>query len=122
MNQPKKLYPILLFGLNVRRWERRKSDGLSETNFNDGFIQILLDREDEKWGPSELQKYSRFSLALTWPLCFKFSWYWKYQTPGIPGSERGLFFRIGQWKYDPNMDGYQQNKFGFTSYVGCVDD
>lgn len=119
MSQPKRKYPILVFGINVKRWESMAEDSGRDAVMDDGMIQFWIDRSDIKLGPSELQKYSRFSIALTYPLCFKFSWYWKFQTPGKPGSELGLFLRIAKWRVD-----YATNKYEGPGsyYIGLHDD
>lgn len=111
---PSKKYPILVFGINVKRWEKW---GGQEIKLPGRIFQFWIDRED--MGPSELQKYSRFSLQITWPLLFKFSWYWRFQKPGVPGSELGLFLRLALWRIDYAMEKY----IGPGSYyLGLNDD
>jgi hypothetical protein len=123
-------YPIVLMGIGIKRWERLPQDaffemcphtekmvyGVKEWYWDRCGIVVWVDRSSEHWGPSSIQRESRFGFLFTKrPLMFCCWFQFKPQGYGeggyIPGSETVFYWRVGAARWDPNMGGVVKLKF-----------
>jgi hypothetical protein len=119
-------YPMVLIGVGIKRWERLPQDAYMGVNPNDGkvlfgtreiywdrsWLTIGVDRAREHWGPSSVQYASKAGFLLSKrPLMFCCWYQFRKQTPGVPGSEKVFYWRIGTARWDPNMGGGIKLKF-----------
>ena len=126
-------FHLLIIGKGITRWEseRAKSqlfvapyaegwqssffgrrNNLPCTEMNQSHPEfgepILLDgltpqRSLKSYSPSVLQYYSKFSVALTWPLHFVIRWNWGGRDPNTGRQKKSFQFRIG-FRHDPFDD------------------
>jgi len=132
------VYPMVLIGLGIKRWERLPQDtflginpasgnmmyGTKEMYWDKSGLIFWVDRAEEHWGPSSIQRESKFGFLLTKrPLMFCCWFQFKPQKYGeggyIPGSETVLYWRIGEARWDPNMNGIIKLKFRLFGKEFC---
>lgn len=57
--------------------------------------------EGKTWGVSHLQKKSRYGWLKVSPDCYHRWYFWAGQEEGVPGTERGIYFRKPfSWRWD----------------------
>lgn len=110
--------PILLVGYNCTRWmtpgDRDVIHVLSKTGLSFGGINM------PDYGPSPLQKFSKWGFSLVWPLHFEFHYIIgdstiEYSNQGvIISGDKVLLFRIGA-RWD-SYDSY----YNIGPYIGLA--
>ena len=78
-------FPLLLVGYDVRRWMGKNDREAIHTGCK---AKWAFWQQKKDHGPSPLQKRSKWSFQLTWPLHTSFSYKFK-------GSDKVLFMRFG---------------------------
>jgi len=113
-----RLAPKLLIGYNVTRWMNPGDKDIIDVRWKKGWSVGGINMKH--YGPSPLQKFSKWGFSLTWPLHFEFHCQftpprgYTFDAEGPPYSEKVLLFRIGcRWD---SLDKY----YNIGPYIGLA--